>query len=162
MLSKEILLTQGKIAIVDASDYDFLMQWKWKFVSHGYACRNHHVGIVNGKRIQKRIYMHRLILNVPIGQYTDHINGDMLDNRRCNLRICTNQQNAANSKKYSIITSSKYKGVAWDEVNTKWRAQIYVKKSIYLGRFSSEIEAAKAYNDAAIKYHDEFARLNIL
>lgn len=162
MDKKEISLTRNKVAVVDTSDYDFLMQWKWKCSDHGYAVRNHHVGIVSGKRIQKRIYMHRLIMDAPIGQYVDHINGNSLDNCRSNLRICTNQQNSANSRKYLIPTSSEYKGVSWDEKNNKWRASIHVLKAIYLGRFSSEIEAAKAYNYAAKDAWGEFARLNIV
>ncbi len=160
--SKLIPLTQGKFAIVDDGDYEFLIQWKWKYSNHGYAVRNHHIGMVDGKRIQKRIYMHRLIIGALSGQYTDHINGEVLDNRRCNLRICTNQQNAANSKKWSIATSSKYKGVSWDKVNKKWTAQIGGEERKHLGRFSSEIEAAKAYNKAALERHGEFAMLNIL
>ncbi len=159
---KKILLTRGKFAIVDDEDFEFLMQWKWKCSGHGYAVRNKHIGTVGGKRVQERIYMHRLIMNALKGQYTDHINGDGLDNRRCNLRLCTNQQNAANSKKYSIPTSSKYKGVSWDKKNKKWRASIHVLKTIFLGRFDSEEDAAKAYNEAAIKYHDKFSRINIL
>lgn len=77
----------------------------------------------------------------------DHINGNVLDNRKCNLRVCTKRQNYANSSKPNTPSYSKYKGVTWDKSRNKWFAQINVRPNKYnLGRFESEIDAAKAYN----------------
>ena len=78
----------------------------------------------------------------------------------CNLRLCTHTQNQHNKDPITNV-SSKYKGVSWHKSKNKWRAVVYLKKrQIYLGRFDSEIDAAIAYNNAAIKYFGDFARLN--
>jgi hypothetical protein len=155
MASKQITLTKGFVTIVDEEDYDWLNQWKWhysKVRDTGYAVRGDRIS--SGKL--KIIRMHRLIVNPPVGMFIDHINGDRLDNRKCNLRICTNIQNSHNRK---INNGRKYKGVCFERI--KWRAYIDVNKvRIHLGMFSSEIDAAKAYNEAAVKYFGEFARLN--
>ncbi|KKM14674.1 hypothetical protein LCGC14_1703720, partial [marine sediment metagenome] len=100
---KRIPLTQGKFAIVDDDIFDYLSQWKWyaqKDRNTFYALRN---VVVKGKA--KTIRMHRQILNSKKGQQTDHLNGNGLDNRRCNLRICTRSQQAMNTKKRRNCTS---------------------------------------------------------
>lgn len=110
--------------------------------------------------LKKKFYLHRLIMNPRPDEYIDHINGDGLDNRKCNLRICTNSQNNANKGKQKNNKSG-YKGVSWDKTRNKWKADIMVnKKTIYLGRFNVINDAARAYNNAAVKYFGEFARLN--
>ncbi len=158
---KEIPLTQGKVAIVDDEDYDFLMQWKWSLTSTGYARRNKW-----SKTKQECILMHREIANTPKGMATDHINGNILDNRKVNLRICTDSQNHMNQKKVLLRKNGKnkssiYKGVGWHKWTCTWRAYITIKrKQIGLGHFECQVLAAKAYNEAAIKYHGEFAKLN--
>lgn len=155
--TKLIALTQGKFAIVDADDYDFLMQWKWWYAKGTYAARS-----VGGRRNKKILFMHRLILNTPEDKFTDHINGNKLDNRRKNLRHCTHQQNMSNMKN-RIGGTSKYKGVYWHKGGKKWAANVTVNyKNIHLGLFVSEIEAASAYNEAALQYFKEFAKLNII
>lgn len=158
-MSREIILTQGRVAIVDDADFEWLNQWKWNaHDSHGwawYARRIHMAG--EGKKTQ--IIMHRLILKAPKGAYSDHINGNGLDNRRANLRLCNSSQN--NSNRHYGWGSSKFKGVSWDKINKKWAASIkHNKQQIALGRFSLEIDAAKAYDMAAPLYHGEFARTN--
>lgn len=159
--SKAIPLTQGKYAIVDSDDYDFLMQWKWYYNS-GYAIRTQYFGLINGKENRKAILMHRLILNTPDGFETDHINGDQLDNRRCNLRICTHALNMWNQKPREGC-ASKYKGVSWHKANKNWRAYIQANgKFKSLGSFENAVDAALSYNEAAILYYGEFARLNII
>jgi hypothetical protein len=94
------------------------------------------------------------------GKQIDHINGDKLDNRKANLRVCTNGQNHMNIKKYAGKTS-KYKGVWWNKERGKWQTDIKLdKKKRYVGRFEDENEAGLAYNAAAIALFGEFALLN--
>lgn len=152
-----INLTKGKYSIVDSRDYEFLNQWKWHY-HEGYACRTKHIGIYNGKRKRIKIFMHRLLIDIPEGMEVDHKNGNRADNRRWNLRICTRSQNNHNQKKTRGV--SKYKGVTWDKNRKLWSALIRNGKVINLGRFELEIEAALAYNKAANKFFGKFARLN--
>ena len=106
--------------------------------------------------------MHRQILRPPDHLFVDHMNHNGLDNRKANLRPATHSQNSFNR----IIStrgdlSSKYKGVAWNRCKKKWQARIGIYgKRKYIGYFKDEIEAAKAYDRAAKKYHAEFANLN--
>jgi hypothetical protein len=145
---KQIPLTQGKFAIVDDEDFDWLNKWKW--------CVNNE-NVVHRKSNYKIITMHKLIMNPPKGMQVDHKSGNRLDNRRSNLRICTGSQNCMNRNYKS--NSSGYKGVRkWYR---RWQSRIEINgKKINLGMFSTPIKAAKAYNEAAIKYHGEFAKLN--
>ena len=153
---KKIKLTQGKFALVDDDDFEWLSQWNWHY-GNGYAVRQS--PRVRGK--QRRIYMHREILQPPKGMQTDHINRTRSDNRRSNLRVCTSSQNQWNQHK--IRGSSRFKGVSWHKIGKKWQAQIIKnQKHIHLGRFDSEEDAARAYNKAALNYFGEFARLNVL
>lgn len=103
--------------------------------------------------------MHRLILNTPPKLLTDHKDRNKLNNQRNNLRIATATENRQNSKN----NTSKYKEITHDKTNKKWKAQItHNKKYIYLGRFNTQEKAALAYNKAAIKYHNKFAKLNTI
>lgn len=154
---KEIQLTQEKVALVDDDDYKWLSGWKWYAqCSRGerwYVVRNLNPG---------RILMHRLILNPPLGYECDHIDGNGFNNQRGNLRVCTTAQNQYNQIPQNGV-SSKYKGVSRHKPARKWRVKIRLNgKQIHLGVFHSEIDAAKAYNQAAIKYFGDFARLNVI
>lgn len=156
---KEIPLTQGKVTFVDDADYEELSKWKWYAENNGhnwYAVRKYY-------RIPgtSKIPMHRQILGLPIRTpHVDHINHDGLDNRRENLRVCTEQQNHQNRSKRNG-TSSKFKGVYWNKQTQKWRAQIKAGKNrLSLGLHDSEEDAARAYDKAAQEHFGEFACLN--
>jgi len=104
--------------------------------------------------------MHRLILNPPAGITIDHINGNGLDNRRENLRLAGRGQNQCNRGKQSNNTSG-FKGVTWHKNLNKWEAGISISgKRYHVGFYKTPEAAARAYDDAAKKYHGEFARLN--
>jgi len=105
--------------------------------------------------------MHRQVIDVPPNLFCDHINHNGLDNRKANLRPATFAQNAANRPKRNPPTRSIYKGLEWDKAQRKWKARISVQgRKIYLGSFPSQIAAAKAYDNAAKIYHQQFAALN--
>jgi hypothetical protein len=152
-MTKEILLTQGKITLIDDEDFEKLSKYKWCF-SHGYARRSEYI---NGKYTV--FYMHREIINSPQKMDIDHIDMNGLNNQKSNLRACTHRQNLSNS---GLKRKNKnYKGIVFDKTNKKWIAQIGLNwKRIKIGRYKTEIEAARAYDEAAKKYYGEFAYLN--
>lgn len=157
-MAKLIPLTQGKFAVVDDADFEWLSGWKWHTVRKGRTHRAARNIRVKGKA--EIVYMHRMILNPPPGMESDHVNGDGFDNRRANLRVCTHTQNCQNRPKRRGC-SSKYTGVCWDKYHHKWRSRICVKGRLkHLGYFSDEKKAAVAYNIAASKHFGDFARPN--
>ena len=164
---KEIKLSRGMVAIVDDDMYDFLNQWKW-FARTGdekvfYACRTVYVMPVDGKRKAALWHMHRIVAETPDGMVTDHINGNTLDNRRENLRVCMPNQNVKNMQKSTRPLSSPYKGVSFHKQSGKWQASIKTEyKQKWLGNFENQLDAAKAYNLAAIAQHGEYAKVNEL
>jgi hypothetical protein len=119
-----------------------------------YVCREVKQG---GKT--KRQAFHRLILNAPAGTDVDHINGNGMDNRRENLRLCSRSQNLANSRKHVVTASSPFKGVAAS--GAAWRASGCKGRVIQqLGKYETAEEAARAYDLWAVEAHGEFANLN--
>ena len=158
---RRIPIAGPKYAIVDPADYERLRKYEW-FLRRGPYCfhvRRHVPGGKGKKDIL--IYMHQEILKVPKGMVVDHINQDGMDNRSANLRPATPSQNLCNRKKRSGSKYSKYKGAYWHKLNRKWAARIGInKKEIHLGYFKNEMDAARAYDEAAKKYHGEFASPN--
>lgn len=113
---------------------------------------------IGGRKNKKVVYMHRLILKAPSGFFVDHINGDGLDNRRSNLRLCTIKENNRNRVRMQSTNTSGLRGVFWERGCQKWRAQITVDdKNKHLGVFTDKYDAAIAYRNAAQQYYGEFA-----
>jgi len=158
---RRLRMSQPRYAKVDPADYKRLRKYEWFASAKAGNCfyaRRHTAG---GKAKEKLIYIHQEIINVPDGKVIDHINLDSMDNRRANLRPATYSQNTCHRRKRSGAKYSKYKGVYREKQTRKWVARIgFEKKRIYLGCFKNEIDAAKAYDAAAKKYHKEFACLN--
>ena len=152
---KQIELTQGKFAIVDDEDFEEVNQYNWYF-AQGYAVRNVKV---SGK--QKTQLMHRIVTNCPADMDVDHANHDKLDNQKVNLRVCSRSENNQNQQTRTYSKSSVYKGVIFNKHANKWMARIMLNyKHKFLGYFANEIDAAIAYNVAAIEMFGEFALLN--
>ncbi len=149
-----IPLTQGLFTIVVTDDYERLVQHKWCAggkKEQYYAQRSDH---------GKIFFMHREIIDVPAGFVCDHINHVRLDNRKCNLRVCTLSQNSQNRLPNELGTS-RYKGVRWHKDKRKWEASInYHYRLFHIGYFDYEEDAAIAYDDMAIELFGEFACLN--
>lgn len=158
-MCKQVPLSQGKTALIDDEDYERVVLHKWCCDRNGYVVRKIFVSR-DGKKQPRKIMLHRFILNAPPGMDVDHINHDLLDNRRSNIRLATRSQNSANRPSKSG-SSSRYKGVVWHERVNPWRAKIAVNgKQQHLGYFATEEEAAHAYDKAAYAAWGEFAHLN--
>lgn len=151
---KHIPLTQGKFALVDDEDYDALVSMgSWYFNAQGYAARE-------DDRLGVR--MHRLLLGASPSQEVDHVNGNKLDNRKSNLRFCSHAENGRN-RGPNLNSRSGIKGVTWCKSTGSWSAEISkLGKKARLGRFSCPLEAADAYDQAALGLFGEFAWLNNL
>lgn len=140
--------------IIDTEDWNKVKNYRWHVIKYNY---------ISMQRNHKNTSLHRFILNLNnFKPFVDHINGNPLDNRKHNLRICTQAENRRNSKIRKDNTSG-YKGVVWSKWAKKWMCRINInKKSIHLGYFMNPRDAAFFYNIHAIKYHGEFAQLNKL
>lgn len=156
MLTKEIPLTKGKYALVDDEDYGRLSRYSWHYDKNGYAYRRKTTGHYENKLIS----MHREIVgNIPESKIIDHKNRRKLDNRKENLRITSQSNNAANSPPRK--GSSKYKGVHWSNEYKRWVAKIEKEgKHYYLGMFDCEDNAAVAYNKKAVELYGDYALIN--
>lgn len=134
--------------VVDDKDVNLVLESSWS-IQHGYV-------------VATRGKLHRLITDAKRGEIVDHVNGNTLDNRRQNLRIVSHQQNAINQSGHRISTS-KYKGVFWNQEKGKWQATIkHDGKTIHLGWYKIEREAAIAYNAAAKVLFREYRRNNVV
>lgn len=162
---KFIPLSQGKFAKVDDEDFEELNKFKW--------CAHQDKDKITwyAERSQRKdgvtifFKMHRVIMNTPKGMLVDHKNNDGLDNTRENLRNCTHSENSKNRRR-NKKGSSKYLGVHFRLAHGKnpyYEAHIIANgKPTHIGGSVNEKVAAQMYNDAAIKYHGEFARLNVI
>lgn len=153
-----VSLSRGYRAKISNADREQVLAFKW-CVS---TSRNHPVAMrsyrANGKTVV--VLMHRFLLSAASGESVDHINGDSLDNRRENIRLCDHKSNRMNTRKPSNNTSG-FKGVMRDSRSGLWIARICAnRKTHHLGLFVSKEAAARAYDAAAIRLHGEFARLN--
>jgi hypothetical protein len=155
----EVELTQGKVARIDDEDWPLIAPYRWYAAntSNGTRWYAHATPMRGGNRATK-VKMHHLILGL---KHVDHIDEDGLNNRRDNLRPSTNAQNQQNTG--SRGGSSQYKGVSWDARKEKWRVAFRCEgKYFFVGNYSAETDAARAYNAAILPLAGEFARLNVL
>jgi hypothetical protein len=179
MNTKELIIdspTHGKFTVLyDAEDHDKVSTYRWhvnkdnkknkdKFYVVSHYCsdsewvkRSDHPSL---RRKRHTISIHRLVMDAPKGMYVDHINGNALDNRKSNLRLCTNAQNCRNTGPY-LNNKSGYRGVCWHKRDKQWRAQIkHNGKVIWIGGYQDKEEAARAYDNKALELQGEFANLN--
>jgi hypothetical protein len=148
-----IPLTQGKVAIVDAADYQWLSIYKWN------ASESKNAFYARTSIKCRRIYMHRFIMNPPPDKVVDHKDHNGLNNCRNNLRICSSAENLRNRRPNK--KTPRYKGVHWCKESRIWKAVIkFEGRKQNLGKFKNEIDAARAYDKAAAKLFGEFAYLN--
>jgi hypothetical protein len=159
---KLLVLGNGMTTQVDDEDFEMLSKWTWtahyKRSGNWYAERNN-----KGKTLA----IHRQIMNPPPGVCVDHIDRDTLNNQRSNLRFATRAQNNANRSSSRSKSTCTFLGVTFEKervsAKKKWVARIRKDGKRYrLGRFATAVEAADAYNNAAIRLHGEFASLNVL
>lgn len=149
-----------KEVLIDDEDWPRISGYSWHV--NGKNGKLYVVTNIPGGKKQKKLKMHRVIMNCHENDIIDHKNGNVLDNRKENLRFCSAEQNNMNASKYRNGISSKYKGVSLHKINKRFVSYIsYKKKRIYLGSFKEEIEAAKTYNKMATELFGEYAKLNV-
>lgn len=150
-----VLIIGGSEVKVDTGDLPLLAPYRWRLRrAKGGNMYVLHV-VYKGHKWAQDLLMHRIILGAQPGELVDHINHDTLDNRRCNLRICTARQNCAN-RMMARRSKSPYKGIH-PTPSGKWVARANRK---HLGTFDSAEEAARQYDAAAIATWGEFACIN--
>ncbi len=149
--ARQIILTNGMIAYVDAADYEEISRYTWCLASGGYAARSEN---------HKWIFMHRQIMNPPEGMFVDHIKGNRLDNTCARLHVCTLSENAQNRPKRANATS-RYRGVSYSKKREEWVVALPREANQkFVGAYDDELEAARAYDRAAVLYLNDDAKLN--
>lgn len=150
---KKILLTKGYDTFVDDINFQIINRYTW------HAVERQHLIYAEGYVHGKVIFLHNFIMNPPRYYIVDHKDNNGLNNQEVNLRICRFTDNNRNRRKFG--NSSQYKGVYFDRQYNKWKASIKLEgKVVCIGRFDSEIEAAKAYDMVAIRFFKEFTKIN--
>ena len=149
---------------IDDEDWDKVKGYNWyiDFTKRNVPYVKHTIHFKGDRNHKSQIRMHRLIMGCATGDgsVVDHINGNTLDNRKSNLRICTVEENNMNQNIYKNNTSG-YKGVTWNKKRNVWVVYLAVnKKNKYLGDYHDPVEAAIVYDINALKYRGEFARTN--
>ena len=147
---------KGERFLVDLDKFDLIKDYTWYMNSDGYVRTN----VSDGLHHQVQLSLHRLIMQCPTGKMVDHVRGKTtrFDNRSCNLRLCTNTENQHNRRATNALN---IKGVAYVERRHKYQTQIQVDGKLkYLGMFVDRVEAALAYDRAALQYFGQFACLN--
>ena len=144
------------MALIDEADYDSIRHWKWS------SCRKRHTfvvyrGVLQDGR-QRRIYLSRFITQTAPALFVDHKNGDGLDNRRENLRLCRIVENNRNRQRMQSTNTSGFRGVWYQKQNGNWCASMSVNnRHVHIGSFPTPEEAAAAFREAATKQYGEFA-----
>ena len=138
--------------MIDKEDYEIVKNYYWRVDKLGYVISS----IYNEKtgRYNKLLKLHRLIMDAPDDMVVDHIDGNKLNNRKCNLRICTQAENNRNHC-VSSNSSTGVTGVRWNKINNSWRVMI---SDINIGSYKNFEDAVKARKQAEKKYFGEFAR----
>jgi hypothetical protein len=161
-MAKQLILTNGMVALVDDEDFELASRFRWSPHTH----KNKHGQIIYAEtskmtnRVRTRMYLHRLLMSAQPGELVDHRDGDGLNNQRANLRLCTRVENGRNAAKTGgRLGTSKFKGVDFHVGTGRWRARI---DGLHIGLFDSEEDAANAYDVNAVELHGEFARPNFI
>lgn len=151
----------GRLAIIDDEDFRLVIGRPWWVVPADSKTDLAYAATRTSRRDgHKQVMMHRLIIGAQDREIVDHKNGNGLDNRKSNLRLCSYGGNARNQRLKANNTSG-YKGVSWNRFDSRWQAYITVnRKRIILGYYDNVLDAALMYDRAAKHYHGEFARTN--
>lgn len=158
MIVQDYPVTMPKGVLVDEVDLPKVCQYKkWFIAKRGNVFANHYERLGVSCYRRRAVSLHRLIMGFPQGADVDHINGDPLDNRRANLRICSHKENSRNTK-LSKNNSSGVNGVRWNSDKRKWVARIkHNYKTIFLGYFDDLESAASCRYAAATTLFGEYA-----
>lgn len=154
---KWLPLSKDRFALIDEEDFERVSPWLWSVCVR----QNPYSPYALRRQMHKTIYLHRFIMNAPKNRDVDHIDGNGLNCRKSNLRVCTHAQNQYNYTKCAKRTTSKFKGVHIDRDDGRWISRIKFKgKSINIGVFDTQEQAAHEYDKAAVSYFGKYAKLN--